>query len=295
MAAADRVVTCTNKDGAEVVFREDMESPYILMSTTGIYTVDNTVSTTDNTMIDGATYQGSVAKKRNIVLYIKDMMNFYDHRNHLNEVFKKGEQGRLIIKDEGIEKAIKYYVESINGNKIKPGIHYHTISLICPDPFFTLPRPNNVYIAEWVPAFEWAHNFLPEKEVFGYRSEIRMRTIENVDAIDNVGMEITITCTNTVVNPMLAVIERNQRIYIGDDDHPFTMGRGDKLEITTGVGNKHVYFTRNLVRTEMNYLMTENSKYIQLQRGTNSIGYDAKEGAENMIIRIKYDLQYARA
>ncbi len=94
---------------------------------------------------------------------------------------------------------------------------------------------------------------------------------------------------------MLAVIERNQRIYIGDDDHPFTMGRGDKLEITTAVGNKHVFFTHNLVRTEMNYLMTESSTYIQLQRGTNSIGYDAKEGAENMIIRIKYDLQYARA
>ena len=295
MAVADRKVTCTNADGVSVEFTEDLSSPFILMSISGVYTVDNTVSMTDNTMINGATYQGSVAKKRNIVLYIKDMYDFYDHRNLLNEVFKQNERGKLVIEDEGVKRAIGYYVESVNGNKIKPHIHYHTISLMCDDPFFTTVHPNNIYIAEWVPGFEWPHNFLSKKETFGYRSQVRMRTIENVDAIEDVGLDIIITCTNTIQNPMLAVIERNQRIHIGDEEHPFTMGRGDILEITTGEGNKHVYLTHDGVKQEMNYLMTEDSDFIQLRRGTNSIGYDAEAGAQYMVIRIRYNMQYARA
>lgn len=295
MAVADRVITCTNKDKVSVVFREDMESPYVLMSTKGIYTSDYNLSISDNTMIDGGTYQGSVAKKRNIVLYIKDFYAFYDHRNQLNAVFKQGEAGRLVVEDEGIKRAIDYYVESINGDKIKHDTHYHTISLMCPQPFFTTPNPSNVYIANWVPLFEWAHEFKDEKEEFGHRSRVRMRTIRNVSAMSDVGMDITITCKGTVTNPVLTVIERNQRIKIGSTEHPFTMVPGDILEITTGQGNMHVWYTHNDVKEEQNYLMTEDSTFIRLQRGTNSIGYDADSGADYMVIKIKYEMTYARA
>ena len=295
MAVADRKIICTNDDGVSVEFREDMESPYILMSTKGVYTADYNVSTSDNTMIDGATYQGSVAKKRNIVLYIKDLMNFYDHRNHLNAVFKQGKPGKFVIEDEGIKRSIDYYVESINGNEIKPHIHYHTISLMCPNPFFTTVNPNNVYIANWVPCFEWEHEFKEWKEPFGYRSRIKTRTIENVDAMDNVGMSIMITCTGGVVNPVLTLIERNEHIRIGTQANPFTMTPGDVLEITTADGNKHVYYTHESVRQEQNYLMAPGSAFIQLERGNNTFAYDADEGADYMIIKIKYNMTYARA
>ena len=50
----------------------DTFSPFLLEDCDGIYTVKNTVTTSENTMTDGATYQGSTTQMRNIVLTLRD-------------------------------------------------------------------------------------------------------------------------------------------------------------------------------------------------------------------------------
>ena len=61
----NRLITCTNEDGISLYFGVSF-SPFILESVDGVYSIKNKVSTVENTMIDGSTYQGSVAEMRNI-------------------------------------------------------------------------------------------------------------------------------------------------------------------------------------------------------------------------------------
>ena len=80
-------------------------------------------------------------------------------------------------------------------------------------------------------------------------------------------------------------------------NNPFTMSSGDRLQITTGTGNKHLYYTDVATGTErdISQYLTEDSEFVQLGRGDNTIGYDAESGAGNMTITITYRLRYAGA
>lgn len=53
---AKRII-CKNEDGVQVEFNYSFE-PFFLVSVDGIYTVSNNVVTSENTMVDGSTYQG---------------------------------------------------------------------------------------------------------------------------------------------------------------------------------------------------------------------------------------------
>ena len=72
------------------------------------------------------------------------------------------------------------------------------------------------------------------------------------------------------------------------------MQTGDVVTITTATGNKHVTLTRNGVTTEINHYLTEDSVFIQLMRGENSIGYDASSGEDSLLVDLSYQLKYAR-
>lgn len=292
-----RKLSFINEDDVGIYFNEMDFSPYILLSVKELYTVSNNVYTSDNTMVDGATYQGSVAKKRNLVVTVRDQVQsgFGSNRGLLDEVFKSGSKGRMIVEDvDTPTKVIDYYVEQMTstGDAL---FRDHQISLICPDPFFYSPSDYIVNIAEWNGAFEFVHEFLDEKEEFGWKSLSRMRTITNENTNDNIGMSITITSTGPVTNPRLTIVETQDYIQIGSSVTPLTILPGDELEITSFTGNKHVFFTHDGVRQEVNYLMTQGSKFLQLKRGNNSFGYEADAGADYMVIKIAYKLVYPRA
>ena len=63
----NRRIICTNENNIAVRFDYDF-SPFFLKSVEGIYGISANVTTSENTTIDGSTYQGSTAKERNIVI-----------------------------------------------------------------------------------------------------------------------------------------------------------------------------------------------------------------------------------
>ena len=73
------------------------------------------------------------------------------------------------------------------------------------------------------------------------------------------------------------------------------MENGDVVIITTAVNNKHVYLIRGETKTEVNEFVTEESKYIQLMRGHNNIGYTAELGEEYLSVTIQYRMKYSGA
>lgn len=292
-----RSIKCISKTtGFSITFGETAFSPFFLMYSEGIYNTENNVYMSDNIMTDGGTYQGSVAKPRNIILVVmpkpENMIYNLEERDALRLLFKKGEIGTLIYTEDGVSREIEYVTESIE--RSRRGSHPFTISLICPNPMFVDLNPTVVSMSNWLDGFEFPHEFIGEEE-FGTLSLVRSVNIVNDVAANNIGLTITINVSGSVTNPSITRIESDETIYIGSQAKPFTMNTGDVLVITTGKNNKHVKRIRNGVTTEVNEYLTEDSVFIQLMYGNNNITYSADSGEDYMAIDISYAFEYEGA
>lgn len=285
-----RTITCTNDNGMSVTFGSEF-APYLLVNCDGIYETHNKVTTSDNTMIDGATYQGSVTQKRNIVLTLVDKANHKQNRYQLYQLFKPKSKGTFTYNEDNDIKSIDYYVESIDiestGNA-----RTSTVSLVCPDPFFEAPSDITVTMAGWQSNFEFIHEFFSYGEEIGSRIEERLKTIDNDTGAEGVGLTISIKAMGSISNPSITHVESGEFIKVGTTAHPLNMVSGDEVLITTGTNNKHVYFIRSGTKTEINEYLDEESDFIQLQSGTNTIGYGADSGVVHMTVSLTYRYKY---
>ncbi len=295
-----RSITCENKTtGISITFGEEGFTPFYLATVEGIYQSENNLYVSDNTMTDGGTYQGSVAKVRNIVLYVMDNPQsesfVYNQKNRdlLYNLFRKNEEGTLIYTENGKSRKINYYSEGVK--RASKGSRLFTISLICPNPMFTDETSQTVSMADWIDNFEFIHEFVEEGEELATRSGERLVKIVNDVAASNIGLTITIKASGTVVNPSITHVENEMSIHIGSSANPFTMARGDYLTITTGINNKHVRYTSGGITNEVNEYLTEDSEFIQLMFGDNDIAYDADSGQEYMVVDITYAYEYEGA
>ena len=291
-----RSITCTNNNGYTVTFADNSFSPFLLANVDGIYLSENNITISNNTMTDGGTYQGSVKKVRNIVLTLMDQpLNVYNqpNRDFLYVLFPERSLGTLTYTEEGVSRKIDYYVEKVYKNRLKSRLV--TVSLLCADPFFYDENDTHVEMANWESDFEFIHEFVEEGEELGHRSAVRLINIVNDSATDNIGMTITVEAASAVTNPVITRVENNTHIQIGSESYPFSMVAGDVLIITTATNDKHVYLIHDGEKTEVNQYMTEDSTFIQLMRGSNSIGYDATSGEEYMTVDIQYRMKYSGA
>jgi len=292
---SNRVIRCINEDGFALDFTERGFGPFLLTDAEGLYESKNTVYVSENSMIDGATYQGSVAKYRDIELTLTDIGDYVANRNALNRLFKEKSKGTLIFwEGDASPRKIDYYVEKFNSSGEDP-FREHEISLICPDPFFYDIDGSEEAMASWVSAFTFPFSSTSAGFVFGYQSNEKIKTIQNDIAEDNIGVTITITCMGNVTNPSITHIETGDRISIGHAGKPFEIVTGDVVTITTATGNKHVTLTHDGQTSEVNHYLTEDSIFVQLMRGSNSFGFNADSGLNNMSISIAYTFKYARA
>ena len=292
---SNRVIRCINEDGFALDFTERGFGPFLLTDADGLYESKNTVYVSENSMIDGATYQRSVAKQRNIELTLTDIGDYVANRNALNRLFKEKSKGTLIFWEaDASPRKIDYYVEKFNSSGEDP-FREHEISLICPDPFFYDIDASSEEMASWVSAFTFPFASPSTGFVFGYKDNSRIQTIQNDIAEDNIGITIIMSCLGGVTNPSITHIETNSSLHIGHEDKPFNMVAGDIVTITTATGNKHVTLTRNGETSEINHYLTEDSVFIQLMRGSNSFGFGADSGANNLTITLEYTYKYARA
>ena len=289
-----RSVVCKNEDGIEVRFTDKFD-PFMLEDCDGIYSIKNTVTASENTMTDGSTYQGSVTQMRNIVLTLRDhpKSDHQANRMLLYTLFKPKFPGTLVYQenDTAEKHSIEYYVESVDidgDNRARQA----TVSLLCPDPFFVAQNDVTVAIAGWISCFEFDHEFLAGGEELETRSEEKLKVIENAFAADNIGMSIVIQTFGEVTNPVIYHVEQGEKIAVGTEAKPLMLSKGDKVTITTGTNNKHVYLTHEDVTTEINEYLSEESEFIQLGRGKNTIGYSAASGESYMAVEISYRYRY---
>ena len=286
----DRQVKYLNEDGMMIIFGSEF-SPFLLNECEGIYMIDSNVATSENTMTDGATYQGSNIKMRNIVLTISAKEDHMRSREKLYRLFKPKSPGTFIYKEGGVEKQIECYVEKVDiGSKEK--CRKAIISLLCPDPYFESPSDVIVEIANWESLFKFAFEIPEEGIEFGNKSTAKLKTIEN-DCADYTGVEIVVNAEAAMRNPTIYHVESGEYMKVGTESKPLILNAGEKLVITTHTNNKHIYLEKNDgIKTEINGYMDVNSEFIQLRNGKNSFGYSAEMGEEYMSVVIKFKYKY---
>lgn len=276
-----RKIKCVNEDNISLEFTERF-SPFLLLEAEGLYEFNVNVNMSDVSMGDGAIYEGSNIEKRNIVLYIADYTEHWNRRNQLYQLFKPRSKGTLIYSEDENSRQIEYYVESVLVESIKR-VRKATVSLLCPDPFFSDMFDVNVIMNGWKSNFEFPHQFVADKEQFGIRIIKQIETINN-DSIDDLGMEIIIKASGEVINPSLRDIYKETFIKVGTTDRPLNMKLNDVLIINTCNNAKNVYFNGK----KINNFLNEDSTFLQLSTEDNVLRYDADSGMENMLVTIRF-------
>jgi hypothetical protein len=285
-----RTIKCTNENNVSITLGEEFNQ-WLLAEASGMFSFDNDVAVTDNTMTDGSTYLGTTTKKRNIVLTLRDKSNHKENRQSLYTIFKPKGIGTLIYTEGDEERTIDYYVESVNIDGANESA-MATISLICPDPFFKDLYDIDIQMAGWQSEFEWIHEFIDGGEEFGTRIKSSLKEIDNDSAADYIGITATITVDGSVTNPSLLLVEQDQKLQIGTTTNPLNLVVGDIITITTDTNKKNVYLTHNGVKTAINEYLSDDSQFMQLVHGSNTFKYDADSGADNMNVTISYRLHY---
>ena len=255
---AKRII-CKNEDGVQVEFNYSFE-PFFLVSVDGIYTVSNNVVTSENTMVDGSTYQGSTTKQRNIVITAQMERDYQANRDLLYKCFKPKSTGLFTYMEGNETRVIDYKVEGIDIDEAGV-VRNFSISLLCPDPF-----------AE--------------------RTAEVLKEIENDSAADNIGITVTLEAEGPVINPAVYHAESGEFIKIGNEVRSFSINAGDVVIITTETNNKAVYLVRDGVKQEINEYLDEDSDFIQLQHGTNTIRYTADAGEDYLNVTVSYRFRY---
>ena len=290
-----RTITCINTaENIRGVFGEDDFTPFLLEDAAGIYEQSAKVNITENTLTDGSTYQSSVLQSRNIVLSLRDLNDHLANRQFLLSLFPPKSKGTLIFRDGEEERQTDYYVEKLTSDGIYSARRYQ-ISLICPDPYFYDLEDYSVTLAAFVPNFTFTHEFLSVKEELGYRQINRLQDIKDEIGSDNIGITITIEASGAVENPEVTRVESNEHIQVGTESMPLDMVAGDKVIITTSDNNKKIFLEHNGVQTNISQYLSEDSTFIQLHRGDNTIGYSAASGIDSMVITITYRIRYTSA
>lgn len=287
-------ILCRNEDNVQVSFEYDF-TPFFLVSCEGITSVYNNVVMSDNTMIDGSTYQGSTTIKRNIVItaqmQVTSRKEAQERRDFLYKTFKPKSTGTFTHTEEGETRTIDYKVESLEIGE-KGIVRNIIISLLCPDPFFQAPDDIVVDMAAWESLFEFVHEFVEEGEEFGVRVAEIIKEIPNDSAATNIGMTITFVAEGPVTNPAIFHVESGEFIRVGTSSRPYSMEAGDQVIITTQTNNKNVYQVKDGVKTEINERLDEDSEFIQLSHGVNTLKYDADSGLDYLNVQISYRSLY---
>lgn len=164
-------VKCVNENGLSAVFTYDHDSTeYFLVSLDGVYSIKNTVNTSQNATTDGSSYSGEALQQRNIVITANIRRNYRENRDFLSRVFKVHSQGVFYHTEDGETRKIEYYVESLEIEETGI-IRAATISLICPDPYFKDNTATHIEMASWESGFEFAVEIPEAGMEFGSRSK----------------------------------------------------------------------------------------------------------------------------
>lgn len=276
---------CSNGKGDKFIFGNT--APFWLVSVSGLGS-DFNVYTTKNSGQDGENYNGSDAKKRNIVLTLELALRDYEKQlQKLYSFFQRDSAGELVCEGDNSRK-IRYYAEKVEpeDESFSPAgsspyeTRNVTISLICPDPKFYSVEDHLTQLAAWDGRIEWDLEI--KEEPFALTEKVNS-LICNVPNRSAVPMALTVKfkASGEVVHPSLYDVNRHELMKVNA-----TMHAGDQIILTTGTGNKKVRMITGGITTNINNRMAYPPVWLQAYEGDNLFRYDADSGIDNLSVSV---------
>lgn len=312
---SDIKVICTSDKNVSITFTWDDFTPFHLVDIEGIYGIESNVVTSENTTIDGSTYQGATAKERHIDLIVEMDGNYSANRNLLYRCFPIKRTGTMEYIEGGESKVIEYEVEGIIPGEITGVVRDYTISLKCTDPYFKDLTDTEVVMASWVSDVCFPI-CLPEEGIeFGHREADLVKAIENDSGADNIGITAVFRADGTVKNPAIYHTESGEFTKVGYEGNDFFLFSGQYVVIFTHTGKKDIFMIDNVAQGEIeenrnkygmidwekvvekygqniNEYQDEDGDFVQLQDGTNTLTYSAEEGVDYLSVSVYYRISY---
>lgn len=273
-----------NEKGMKVELKNSR--PFILTKIDGIGGLSNGIVETRSPFQDGSSYDNSRLEPRVITIYGgimgKDKANRFARREELIRVFNPKMEGKLIYKNDYLERSIDCRVESgPSWNNGVKRLQEFMIQLYCPTPFFMDNIVTGEWIAQWIGGFTFPLR-LPTR--FATRGEPRALMINKGD----VSTPLDITIVGPATNPTIRNRTTGEFIRVKR-----TLKASDKLHITTDFGKKRVFIKDNEgVETNVLNWIDLKSTFISLQIGDNAIEYTSDDDVFKARVFIKYKNRY---
>lgn len=272
------------RGGTAVEFSDT--SDYKLVSIDGLSAAVYQVDTSPNAAIDGETYSGATALRRNVVITADILDDFAAKKSELFRFFAPRSAGVLYYRETGSDvKCAEYWVESVTP-EFSGAVRAVVISLICPDPLFRDVEDTARQMAGWEPLlkFPFTYNFSTPVMV-SRRINNQILTIDNDTGVET-GLVIRFSARGAASRPKFQNMTTGKKFEL-----PVDLGPGQWIEATTEQGKKKVTADDETL-FEPIPLWRAGDDWVQLTSGENVLRYDAVSGAENLDVTVSYRRKY---
>lgn len=220
----------------ELVFGDQLYTPYTITEIEGIATPEATINLTDLALIDGQKYNSAKTNTRTINLAFAIEYNAEPNRLNVYNVLRLKHPVRMIYKSELLNVFIDGYVQlvEISHFEMKQIV---TVTLICPSPYFKAVDAMVADLAQNIRMFHFKFAITAENPVpLGVFRSVPMVTVENTGHADT---GLIFDCTFTGLVSGLTIIDYDTGEYFGVNGE---YAADQHLIINTNKGEKSVFF-----------------------------------------------------
>lgn len=259
---------------------------YAITDVKGLTPPSANINTTAMAGSDGSAYNSASLNNRNIVITLYIVSDIERNRQRLYKFFRIKRQCRLFFESDNRRVYIDGYVETIDAT-IFAQTQQVQISLICERPYFKNVKAT-IYDFSWTTsAFEFP--FSIEESGIEFSSSNSVSSVDVVNGGENeVGVEITLTATGTVLNPTISNVTTGGKFPLNVE-----LKAGDEIVITTHTGNKRVTLFKDGEETNIMNTIGKNPDWFALDIGDNIFAYSADYGGEYLSVTIKLTEEFA--
>ena len=260
---------------------------YRIVSTEGLEAGDYRLLLSENALLDGARVDGFRTLPRTVKLVFDVVCDDPNgvHRASLLSFFHPASEGVMTVTRNSCRRQIGCRVSALS---FRQQTAYQplrvSVSLLCPDPFFTDAEDKTASIDTSAPLLFFP---LTSLKGFGVSAGAAARSYDIV--IDNTGdLPIGVRAVFTVRNGMTGSVQ-NPGIVCGGEGVKLldTLTAGDEAVISTCPGSKKI-----LKNGENSYLFSRTSIFFEIPAGKSTVTFTADSGKTLLSGTVSYRCRY---
>lgn len=259
---------------------------YVIVSVSGLNPPSASIFTTKSPNRKGSKYNGSTLNERNIVIQIKILGDIEVNRNALYDWTYTEQYVKVRYKNGLRDVYCEGHIED-HENDFFTESEIVSLSIICENPYWKDLQEISTEITAILSQFTFPFAISSAGIPFSTLKSTNTTNVFNAGA--ETGIRVTIKCKGTVENiTLFDAANPSRRMTLNA-----TIEDGWMVEIDTTASPKTVraYKPDGTVANLMRYL-APSPVWFNLKKGTNSFGFMAENGQENMEVFVSFTNNY---